>query len=111
MGADIESIFRVLQAYDLGGSIFDVVAYIKEMEFIQHHEYPTPPDGRKMHTEPTGTTFVIDYGGGWAVRVVVNSHWIKTRCPRRVVSATGADGRQQIITIVLDGQVRFWMQD
>ena len=111
MGADIESIFRVLQAYDLGGSIFDVAVYIKEMELIQHHEYPTPRDGRKMHTEPSGTNFMIDYSGGWPVRMVVNAPWIKTQCPRCFVSATGADERQEIITIVLDGQVGFWMQD
>lgn len=104
LGCDVESIFHVIQAHDLGGTVSDVTRYIEEGQLSQY-EFQSRPDGRQTYTNGRGYKITIEFANGRPVRYVMSSDQIRTIFPSEIVSATTPDGRQ-IITIVREGQVR-----
>ena len=48
---DMSSILRVLESFDMGGSISKVEQYVEEEELLQHHEIEAPSDGRGVFNE------------------------------------------------------------
>lgn len=102
-GCDVDSIFRVLQSYDQGGTIFDVARYIEE-ERLPQYRLGSCADGQIAHNQRTGT-ITIDHAEGRPVRFVVTARWIEALIPNGIVIATTPDGRE-FITLVLEGELQ-----
>lgn len=107
LGCDIESIFRVLQSYEMGGTILDVARSIEEGHIRQYHGFIIPPDGRRIRHRSWGGTITIDFAKGKPILFEINSSRISTIYPNEIVSAATGDDRQ-IVTRISDGQLRCW---
>lgn len=105
LGCDMESIFCVLESYQLGGTIADVARYIKEEKLVQYHEIALPPDGRSVYNRGTDTTFIADFSQGRPVQLMVHASWISQLPSRKIVTVITLDG-ENIITIAVQGHLR-----
>lgn len=110
LGCDIESIFRVLQSYNLGGTISDVARYIEEGQLLQHSETMYPPNCRKLYYRSTGTTLEIDFAQGKPVQLVLSANCISPLSSRKLVTIVTLDG-QKLITVAVDGHLRICTWD
>lgn len=103
-GCESEDVFRVLESYDMGGSISDVDRYVEEQQFPRHDETVTPPNGRRVYTRSTAVTLAIDFAQGWPMQVEIGACWISALFPRTIVVVEADDRR--IVTSVVDGHLR-----
>lgn len=105
LGCYSESIFRVLESYDMGGTALDVARYIEERE-LRPYKAVTRPDGQWTNVLPGwGAVFTRDFTEQLPVRFVVTADWIPNLSPRKIVCALTPDGRK-FITIVNRGQLQ-----
>lgn len=104
LGCDASSISRVLESFDMGGSISEVEQYVEEEELLQHHEIEAPTDGQRVYTQGTGPTLVVDFAQGWPIQVEIGACWISALFPRD--SAIVKADCRKIVTIVMDGRLR-----
>ena len=102
LGCEVEDIFRVLESYDMGGTISDVACYIEEEEFSQHHEFDAHLESQ-MTFGTEGMT-KVDFDEGKPVRLVVSAGWIPPLSPKETVSIRA--GAQEIITKFVGGEFR-----
>lgn len=104
LGCYWESIFRVLESYDMGGTVFDVARYIEERK-LGPYKAVTRPDGQLTNTLPGGAVFTRDFVEQMPVRFVVTADWIPDLSPRKMVGALTPDGRK-FMMIVKRGQLQ-----
>lgn len=107
LGCDVESIFRVLDSYDLGYTISEIVRFIEEEDLIQYKEILAPvPERRMTYTRSTGTILTVDFAQGRPEMLVVSATCISALSPRKIVNNVTPDGRQ-VVTVIVEGQLQF----
>ena len=102
-------IFRVLQSYEMGGTVSEVALYISDDELPNYHSFEFEDGvfeldfaGKLNFAE---ITCKVEFANQMPVRSVLSHDGVANLTPREIVGATTLDG-QTIITTVKDGEVR-----
>lgn len=107
LGCKTESIFRVLESYDLGYTIMDVARYIKDEDLFQHSNILDPPhDYSNTCSRNPKITLTVEFAQARPIELKVSASCIPSLSPRNIVNAVTSDG-QQVVTVMTKGQLRF----
>ena len=102
-------IFRVLQSYEMGGTVSEVARYISDNKLPNYHSFELEDEDSPFMHVFAGITCKVDFANQMPVRSVLSHHYVPALTPREIVGATTLDG-QIIITTVKDGEVRCYSQ-
>ena len=100
-------IFRVLQSYEMGGTISEVARIISDDNLPNYRAF-APEDGPFMHVF-AGIIRKVDFVNHKPVRSLLKHTYIPALTPKEIVGATTSDG-QIIITMVKDGEILCYAQ-
>lgn len=101
-------IFRVLQSYDLGGTISDVDRHIDDNQLPNYRSLPSFIDG-PIVLPSLGFTGRVIFADQMPVRSVLVDPSIMALNPREIVNATTSDGQIVVMTIK-DNEVQCWTE-
>lgn len=102
-------IFRVLQSYDMDGTIFEIARYINDLQLPNYQSFPPFENGPSTH-DFSGIACTVDFANRMPVRSVLSYYSISPLTPTEIVNATTSDG-QMIITTVKDGEAQCCSRD
>lgn len=100
-------IFRVLQSYDLGGTISDVERHIDDNQLPNYRSLPSI-DGA-IELPSLGIIGTVYFADQMPVRSVLVHPYIMALTPREIVNATTSDGQIVVMTI-RDSEVQSWTE-
>ena len=101
-------IFRVLQSYEMSGTVSEVALCISDDELPNYHIFEPEEDGI-FQLDFAGITCKVEFANQMPVRSILSHDGVSNLTPREIVGATTLDG-QTIITTVKDGEVRCYSQ-
>lgn len=102
-------ILRVLQSYDMSGTISDIARYINDRQIPNYQSFPPFEDGPFTH-DFSGVACTVDFANQMPMRFVLSHYSVSPLTPREIVNATTSDG-QIITTTVNDGEVQCCSRD
>ena len=98
-------IFRVLQSYEMGGTVSEVARYISNAELPNYRSFEPGDRPFKAILVIAGITCKVEFANQMPVRSTLSHGCVSDLTPKEIVGATTLDG-QTIITTVKDGEVR-----